>query len=205
MPSNAILIVGGGGHAVVVADTAAELGLALAGFLDDDPDAPLSRRLDRIGSIAMIDRADFVGHRPVILAMGDLALRRRLMERLPEHLATIIHPTAFISASAHVGVGVFIGPGAIIHAEATIADHAIINSGVIVEHHCRVAVNAHLAPGVTLGGDVRVGEDTLVGLGSSTLPGVRIGDRCTVGAGSAVIQDLPDGRTAVGVPAREIE
>jgi len=202
--SQAILIVGGGGHSLVVADAAIQAGLAVIGFLDDDPDARLTRRLDRLGGLSMLDKPDFVHHHPVILAMGDLALRRRLIPNLPQRAATIIHPSAIVSPTAIIGVGVSIGPGAVVHTDAVVGDHAIVNSASIVEHDCVVGVNTHLAPNSTLGGDVVVGDDTLIGLGASVLPGVRIGDRCTVGASSAVIQDLPAGATAVGVPARAI-
>lgn len=209
MSSDAILIVGGGGHAVVVADAAREVGLAIAGFLDDNPEAPLSNRLDRLGSLAMLERADFVGRHPVILATGDLTFRRALIGALAGRsgyrLANVVHPRAYVSPTARMGMGVFVGPGAIVHAEASVADHAIINTGAIVEHHCVVGENAHIAPRVALGGDVRVGPDSLVGIGATALPGVRIGSGCTLGAGSALIRDLGDRRTAVGVPAREVE
>lgn len=208
MSGDAILIVGGGGHAVVVADAAGEAGLPIAGFLDDNAEAPLSGRLDRLGMVAMLERADFVGRHPVILATGDLDFRRTLIGTLAAHagyrLASVVHPRAYVSPSATVGMGVFIGPGAIVHAEASVGDHTIINTAAVVEHHCVVGENTHIAPNVALGGDVRVGPDTLIGIGASVLPGVRIGAGCMVGAGSAVIRDLGDGATAVGVPAREV-
>jgi acetyltransferase-like isoleucine patch superfamily enzyme len=49
---------------------------------------------------------------------------------------------------------------------------------------------------------VTVGDDTLVGLGARILPNLQIGRRCTIGAGAVVTKNLPDGATAVGIPAR---
>jgi acetyltransferase EpsM len=200
---DSIVIVGGGGHSLVVADALATADKPVRGFLDDDPQARLTRRLERLGSLSLLDQPEFIAHHPVILAMGDLAMRGELITRLSGRIATIVHPAAWVSPTATIGVGVFIGPGAVVHTDAMIGDHAIINSAAVVEHDCRVGVNSHIAPNSTLGGDVHIGDHTLVGIGSTVLPGVRIEDHCTVGAGSAVIVDLPAGRVAIGVPARE--
>lgn len=201
----AILIVGGGGHAVVVADAALAAGFPVLGFLDDRPDARLSNRIERVGGFGLLQQRDLLSQHPVILALGDLSMRREIIGRLDARLATVIHPTAIVSETATLGAGVYIGPGAIVHVNATVSDHAIINSGAIVEHDCAIGVNAHLAPNSTLGGDVTIGRDTLVGIGSTVLPGVHVGDRCTIGAGSSVIHDVESGRTVVGVPARDLE
>jgi UDP-perosamine 4-acetyltransferase len=42
----------------------------------------------------------------------------------------------------------------------------------------------------------------MLGIGVSVIPGVTIGAGTMVGAGSVVVRDLPDGVTAMGVPAR---
>ena len=48
-----VLLIGGGGHAAVVADAMRALGLRIIGFLDDDPSAalPQSARLGPIDSL----------------------------------------------------------------------------------------------------------------------------------------------------------
>ncbi len=49
---------------------------------------------------------------------------------------------------------------------------------------------------------VTVGAGAWLGAGVKVLDGVRIGDRAVIGAGAVVRADVPDGATAVGVPAR---
>jgi len=117
----------------------------------------------------------------------------------PSAAATVVHPSAFISPTARLASGVFIGPSAIVHARARVGPHAIINSGAIVEHDCTIGENTHLAPGSVIGGTVTIGSDTLLGLGCRVLPGLFIGKHCTIGAGAVVLASVPDGTTVVGV------
>lgn len=202
-----LVLIGGGGHALVVAEAAALAGLNPAGFLDDDTSAVLASgegALPWLGPLLAFDRAarQDTGF---IIALGDLVARRELLTQLVpfEHAATsVIHPAARIAPSVAIARGTFIGPAATIHTRAAVAQHSIINSGAIIDHECHIGENVHIAPGAILGGRVRVGSDTLIGLGSRILPNLRIGRGCTVGAGAVVTRDLPDGRTVTGIPAR---
>lgn len=200
-----LILIGGGGHALVVADAAELAGLRVEGFLDDATEAPLAHgqpSCPRLGSFADLER--FSRH-TCILAIGNLALRRKLIARMGRADArTVIHPRAIVSPSADIGRGVYVGPGAVVHTRAVIANHAIINSGCIVEHECRIGENAHIAPGTVVGGRTTIGADTLVGIGSRILPGQTVGKSCIIGAGAAVISVIEDGARVAGVPAKPL-
>jgi serine O-acetyltransferase len=78
----------------------------------------------------------------------------------------------------------------------------------------------YLAPGSTFGDDCsvmhgvtvgtvndregvpRMGNNVLIGAGACILGPVTIGDGARIGANSVVLQDVPPGATAFGVPAR---
>ncbi len=203
-----LTLVGGGGHALVVADAALRAGLALQGFYDDDSDAPLAQGTPScpfLGDLTGLEDRELDGS-PWILALGDLGTRRWLIDRLykaEDDAAMVIHPDATVSESAVIAGGVWVGPRAVVHTRARVLDHAIVNSGAIVEHDCLISENAHVAPGAALGGSVSVGNDTLVGLNATVLPGVAIGSGCTIGAGAVVTQDVPDMKTVRGAPAIE--
>ncbi len=205
-PPVKLTLVGGGGHALVVADAALRAGLALHGFYDDDPDAPLafgSPACTHLGELNNLEARELDGS-PWIIALGDLDTRRSLIDRLykaEDDAAMVIHPDATVSESAVIAGGVWVGPRAVVHTRARVLDHAIINSGALVEHDCLISENAHIAPGATLGGSVSVGNNTLVGLNATVLPGLTIGSGCTIGAGAVVTRDVPDYATVVGVPA----
>lgn len=203
------VLIGGGGHAAVVAEAAmlatnAGAGSAptLAGFLDDNPDARIFD-LARLGGLDAIEAISGGW----ILALGELTLRADVLARLSGLQAgarSVVHPRSFVSPSGAFGAGVFVGPMATVHARARVGAHAIVNAGAVVEHDVEVGVNTHVAPGAVLGGGVSVGAHTLMGLGCRVLPGVRIGSRCVVGAGAVVATDVPDETRVAGVPAREL-
>ena len=199
--ANTIVLIGGGGHALVVDEAAQGEGLSGAGFYDDDACCVRARRTPRVrlGGLGDLTRAP---SQAWILAVGDLALRRRLIATLGAERALVLaHPRAFVSPSASLAPGAFVGAEACVQAYASIGAHAIINTGSIVEHECEIGENAHVAPGAVLGGNVSVGADTLVGIGAAILPGVRVGARCVIGAGATVVRNVPDGATVVGTPA----
>jgi sugar O-acyltransferase (sialic acid O-acetyltransferase NeuD family) len=203
-----LLLLGGGGHAAVVADAAGTAGWTIAGFLDDEATAALSvgpAPAPRLGSIDDLHR--WCAGAPVAPAIhaatGDAARRRRWLELASDLPApAIIHARAIVAESATIGAGAFIGPGAIVNARARVERGAIVNSGAIVEHDGRVGAYSHVAPGAVLAGRVTLGEACFVGAGSVVIPGVALGDGAVLGAGAVAIADLGAGLTAVGVPAR---
>ncbi len=200
-----LALLGGGGHAAVVADVARAGGWQVAGFFDDDADAALPE-LQHLGTIN--DFTDWARATNISIevhaAVGDANRRAAWFDLACDwpHPA-LVHPTAIISPSASIGPGVLIGPMSVINARATIGRGAIINTGAIVEHDCQIGEFAHLGPRSVLGGEVTVGSHTLVGIGAVVRPRVMIGRRATIGAGAVVVSSVDDERTVLGVPARE--
>ncbi|HEX4792716.1 MAG TPA: hypothetical protein VH370_02935 [Humisphaera sp.] len=83
--------------------------------------------------------------------------------------------------------------GIVIHPDAVIGDECIIRQGVTLGVR---RANVQEAPILAIGVDV--------GAGAKILGPVRVGNRATIGANAVVLCDVPDGATAVGVPARII-
>ena len=50
-----------------------------------------------------------------------------------------------------------------------------------------------------------IGDDIYIGAGAKVLGGITIGSRVTIGANAVVLKSIPDGATAVGVPARIVD
>ncbi|MNR97100.1 Serine acetyltransferase [compost metagenome] len=83
--------------------------------------------------------------------------------------------------------------------------------GIFIHPEAQIGRNCTLRQGVTIGnrnadGEVPViGDDVEFGAYAQVLGGVRIGHGCRIGALSVVLHDVPDGATAVGVPARIVK
>ena len=93
---------------------------------------------------------------------------------------------------------VSIGPGLRIHHFGNIFIHDKVTIGL----------NCTLRQGVTIGnreegGAVpRIGNDVEFGAYAQVLGDINVGDGAKIGAMSVVLQDVPAGATAVGIPAR---
>ncbi|MBI5863657.1 MAG: acetyltransferase [Planctomycetes bacterium] len=208
-----VALVGGGVHAVVVADCIRAAGRAcLIGYADHPShDRTHMRRMavPHIGAdeelLARIEQGMIDA---TILGMAGyehMAMRRKLAARFGERTHkwwTAVHPTAAVSPAAALAEGVVVFSGAAISPLARIGRHAVINTNAVVEHHAIVEDFAVISPNATLCGCTHVGESTFIGAGATILTGVSIGSNTIVGAGAVVLDDVPDNSVVVGNPAR---
>ncbi|WP_319582365.1 acetyltransferase [uncultured Pseudodesulfovibrio sp.] len=200
-----ILIIGGGGHARVVADILRAMdGMEPLGFItsDLDPGEVGPMGLPVLGSDAAVGS---IPHDGLVVAVGDNRIRERLFTDFAaqgETLVNAIHPSAVIAPDVVMGRGCMVCAGAIVNTGTVIGDNVILNTGSVTDHDCQIQDHVHVAPGAKLAGGVRIGSGVLVGLGAAVLPGVVMGDRAVAGAGAVVLGDVVPGLTVVGVPAR---
>ena len=82
--------------------------------------------------------------------------------------------------------------------------------GVWINPRVRLGRNVTILNGVTIGeggtgathGVPTIGDFVYIGPHAVIVSRIRVGDGCVVGANSLVVTDVPDGATAIGVPAR---
>jgi UDP-perosamine 4-acetyltransferase len=207
-----IYIYGASGHGKVVASLLQDSGETMVGFLDDDPQKIGIKILGFpvLGGWDYLAQSLFEKNLSVtnfIVGIGDNQNRKRVFEKLnARHLEFVsaVHPSSLIHSSVRMGKGIVVMPGVIVNADTQIGENAILNTGVSVDHDCVIGDHVHLAPGTILTGGVVIESEVFIGAGAVIVPGVRIGARTVIGAGAVVLQDVPSGKTAVGVPAREI-
>ena len=119
--------------------------------------------------------------------------------------ATLVHPSARVSARAELAPGSFVGPACIVSTRARLGAHAFLNRGATVGHHTRIDDFVSLQPRTTVAGLVHVRRRTYVGACATIIDRLKIGEGCVVGAGALVVRDLPDHVQALGVPARIVK
>jgi serine O-acetyltransferase len=127
--------------------------------------------------------------------VGRLSRRYKLLplQRLAEAM-NILAFSASIPARAEIGDG-------------TVCEHrgigVVVHPGAVIGRRCRilphVVVGGRGGEGRT--GAPQIGDDVLIGTGAKILGAVTIGDGARVGANAVVIEDVPAGATAVGIPA----
>jgi len=205
---NQLLILGAGGHGKVMADAAEASGAWQQIAFLDDRHAVLDGTF-RWPVLAGIQEAQRFASEYVdaIVAVGDTEMRLAWLEMLAAQgfcLPSLIHPAAWVSPWASLQDGCVVMANATVQIDAELGRGCIVNTAASIDHDCILGDGVHVCPGVSLGGDVHVGGGSWLGIGCSVIQGVRIGEHVTVAAGAAVINDIADGLTVAGVPARAI-
>ena len=201
-----LLVIGAGGHAKVVIELVRATGAyEIIGLIDVNLSRPPILGVPILGTDGDLPRLRREGIAHAFVGIGNNQRRLQTGYYLRQNdfeIINAISPAAIVSASARLGDGIAVMAGAVINAEARIDDFSIINTQASVDHDCWIGEGAHVCPGSTLAGNVRVGSLAFIGAGATVIPGTMIGQDATIGAGASVLQDVPDGASAWGVPAR---
>ncbi|MEA3493470.1 MAG: acetyltransferase [Candidatus Margulisiibacteriota bacterium] len=208
MSKEKIYIYGSGGHGKVVLDILLESGREVAGFLDDNAE----RKGQKVGAFEIFGNLDqLTGNKDstlIALGIGNNKIRERIYKKAKAKgikVVSAIHPKAIVSRDVQVADGVTIMPGAIVNPGVVIDAGAVINTRASVDHDCQLGAFCQIWPGAVLAGTVRVGRLSYVGTGASVIQNINIGKEVMLGAGAVLLNDLADGVTAVGVPAKVIK
>jgi len=115
-------------------------------------------------------------------------------------LATLRHRFWSVVTGADIPLNGQIGGGLLIPHPNGI----VIHPGAVVGPNCLIFQQVTLGEG-RRPGLPRIGAHVDIGAGAKLLGGIVVGDHARIGANAVVLDDVPAGASAVGIPARVIE
>jgi len=206
-----VVAVGGGGHAKVVIDAARAAGCpTIRAVLDENSELHgcWVEGVEVLGSDNALPLARKLGVTHFVITVGSIggtSIRRHLFKWYKTkglEASTVVHPRSVISPEAKIGEGTVVLANVVINPGVRIGENVIINTAAVVEHDSFLEANVHIAPGAILGGEVHIGQGAHIGMGATVRQGVAVGEGAVIGAGAVVVDDVADGLTVVGNPAR---
>ena len=151
-----LLILGAGQYGMVAKEIAEACGqYDSIDFLDDNN--PIA-----IGKLNEYEKFIF-DYDAAVVAIGNAVLRLDLLDKLEQcgcEIATLIHPTAYVSPSAIIERGSFIEPMTVIHTDVVIGRGCIISAGTIVNHNTKVGSGCHLNCGTIVASNAVIQTQT---------------------------------------------
>ncbi|MFN4153575.1 MAG: acetyltransferase [Paracoccaceae bacterium] len=146
---------------------------------------------------------------PVLLSMGDGAVRARITARLAGEgatLATLIRrQPETVAPDARVGAGCLVNPTTLISPNVVLGIGVQVLASVIA-HDVSVGDFGTLAYGSIINGHVEIGHHVSIGSGAIICNGrpgrpLKVGDGAVIGVGAVVMRDVPAGARMMGNPA----
>jgi len=129
----------------------------------------------------------------IVYRLMQASQRRRLVP-----FAMIFNKINGIWGACIIGRGADFGPGfVLIHSDGVVINGSVRGgSNIKVEHQVTIGAERYQSP--------VLGNDIFIGAGAKIVGQLSIGSGVRIGANAVVIADVPDGATAVGVPARNL-
>lgn len=145
-----LIILGSGGYGRTVLDIAEQLGYDPIIVLDD-----------AISGYELLTFESYIdSNTEYAVAFGQNEFRLSwcdLISSIPGvTLATLIHPTAYVSPKAKIGEGTVILPYAVVNTGTEVGRGCILNLGCLVDHDCIIEAGAHICLGVIVKGENRI-------------------------------------------------
>lgn len=179
----------------------------LLGYIDDNPENlgkivngyPILGGTD---SLVTMEQDTYV-----VITIANYEVKKRIVAKLNNRFkfATIVHPNVWIHDYMKIGEGCIVYEGVILTANISIGNHVLISPKCGIGHDTVIDDYVSLLWNVNVSGNDKIYEGVMFGSGSTIIQGKSVGKGAVIGAGAVVVEDIPAGATAVGVPAKVIK
>ena len=212
MAKERIILLGSGGHAMIVLDILEEMRkFDIIGVVTKDAlNNKTFMGYKILGNDDVLSELYQQGIKKIAIGIGGFknnSLRKKVFLKIKKmgfHAITAIHPRAIISKTVNIGEGSVIFPGVVINSSTKIGDNVIIATGSTVDHNTIIGNHVLISAGVTVGADNIINEEALLALGSKVVSGITIGSDVLIGAGAVVVKDCLTPGIYLGIPARKV-
>lgn len=92
-------------------------------------------------------------------AIGNNEIRFKWFKKLESSkadIATLVHPSSYVSPTSSVGKGSVVLPRAIVNTNCRVGNACIINCGAIIDHDCIIEDGAHICLGAIIKGENKI-------------------------------------------------
>ncbi len=210
-----IIIIGGRGTAIVIADQII------------DAKERFGNKIDVIG-LALDDRSggDDINGYPILCDIKDvynkygnykdvkfiyslyradvIEERTRILYDLNipiEKFTNFIHPSVMLAKSARMGYGNVLLANVVVNCNVKLGNFNTVNSATLLGHDISIGNNNYFAGHVCVGSSLEIGDMNFIGLNSSIRNGISMGNLNIVGMSSNVTRDVADRNILYGNPA----
>ncbi|MDE0838076.1 MAG: hypothetical protein OSB41_03390 [Kiritimatiellae bacterium] len=161
----------------------------------------------KIGDIEKYARDGQLTHLSIAVGYKHFHFREELFERFRNVLpiATLVHPTAFVSAEAKLGEGVSIYSMVNVEMGAVVDHNATIFNQSSITHDAHIGRHSFLSVAVGMGGGVDFGARTFVGVNATLVNDISVGDDSIICGGTFLTKSIPENSCVIGNPYRQID
>ncbi len=209
-----VLILGGLGNGSVIANAithAHQMGatdLVCAGFLNDR--TPVGELIDDypvLGTVADAPKFRDEGYLFIntILRIDNQRERLNMFAQLgleDRHLATFVHPMAYVAPNVQLGAGTVIMPMACVSPGTKFGRGCLVMVAATIGHDNRFDDFCHVAAQACVGSYLKIGVGVHIGLNATIRENLTIGDYATIGMGAVLTKDVEERDIWVGNPAK---
>lgn len=176
------------------------------GFLSDGPS-----NIEEMGYPAVLGKVADYEIQPGDLffcGIGKVSDRKKTVEIILSkggNFINLIHPTAVISPSVKLGIGVGIKAFCVLASDVIVEDFTFMQSSVIMGHDVHIGKYCQINSFAFFAGFSRIHDLVTINAGAKIIQKVVVEESAIVGVGSVVLKRVKNGTTVFGIPAKKLE